>query len=186
MKSLKSLVKVYDNVLPRDICKRLINTFESHPELQERFDDDGYPNFTQMNLTKNQLKIGTEEHEVLQNVSFACLKMYEKDLDLQGEFPAEYALEQFRLKKYNNDGYDRFDDHVDVQDYASAKRFLTFFFYLNTVKEGGATEFPRLDIRVKPKEGRCLVFPPLWMYPHCGMIPVSHPKYIVGSYLHYL
>lgn len=185
MKSLKRLVKVYDNVLPKDTCRTLIDKFESSQDIQERYDDDGYPNFTQVNLTKNKLKF-EEEHNVLQNASFACLKMYEDDLDIQGEFPAEYALEQFRLKRYNNDGHDRFDDHVDVQDYATAKRFLTFFFYLNTVDEGGATEFPRLDIQVKPKSGRCLIFPPLWMYPHCGMIPVSHTKYIVGSYLHYL
>lgn len=185
MKSLKNLIRVYDDVLSKELCDKLILSFESNSDLHERYDQGGYPNFTQLNLTSNQLKTGPDLHQSLISTSFDCLKRYERDLDLQGEFPADFAFEHFRLKKYKNDGYDRFDDHVDVQDHKTAKRFLVFFFYLNTVTEGGETEFPRLGYAVRPKRGRCLVFPPLWMFPHCGRIPVSHSKYIVGSYLHY-
>jgi hypothetical protein len=98
-------------------------------------------------------------------------------------FPESHAFEQFRLKKYNNDGHDQFDVHVDVQDYASARRYLAFLWYLNDVQEGGDTVFK--DFIVHPQRGRVLIFPPLWMFPHKGEPPISGPKYILSGYLHY-
>ena len=35
---------------------------------------------------------------------------------------------------------------------------VTALAYLNEVKEGGQTGFPKLNIEVKPKKGDCLVF----------------------------
>ena len=70
-------------------------------------------------------------------------------------------------------------------DYASAKRFLVFFLYLKDNKEG-YTSFPEYDLKVKPKAGRLLMFPPLWTYKHIGHKPIEVPKYIIGSYLHYV
>ena len=79
---------------------------------------------------------------------------------------------------------DEFKEHVDVMDYASAKRFLVFFLYLNN-NTGGLTEFPEYDTMITPKAGRLLMFPPLWTHKHIGHKPLEQPKYIVGSYLHY-
>ena len=70
-------------------------------------------------------------------------------------------------------------------DHDSARRFLVLFFYLNDVEEGGETYFQDIDFTVQPKEGRLLIFPPTWMFPHAGLKPVSNDKYIAGTYLHY-
>ena len=81
--------------------------------------------------------------------------------------------------------------NVDVQSYETARRFLVGFFYLNDVEEGGETAFQQhksvpISVKVKPKAGRLLIFPPLWTHPHIGMKPISEPKYIIGTYLHYV
>ena len=98
-------------------------------------------------------------------------------------FPKENAFEQFRIKKYNNDGNDAFDAHVDVIDYASSRRFLSFFWYLNDVNEGGETVFS--DLTIKPETGKLVIFPPLWMFPHQGNAPISYENYLLSTYLHY-
>jgi len=36
------------------------------------------------------------------------------------------------------------------------------------------------------KKGSILIFPPLWTHLHSGLKPIDKPKYIVGSYLHYV
>ena len=36
---------------------------------------------------------------------------------------------------------------------------MTFFLYLSDVEEGGETYFNKLDLAVKPKKGRALVWP---------------------------
>ena len=76
-------------------------------------------------------------------------------------WPETYGYEAIRMKRYLNNGYDRFDTHVDVRDYASARRFLAFFIYLNDVEEGGETDFvglyrvgTRMPYYIRPQRGR--------------------------------
>ena len=40
----------------------------------------------------------------------------------------KYGLEQIRFKKYVPNNKDEFKSHVDVGDYASARRFLYSFY----------------------------------------------------------
>jgi len=63
---------------------------------------------------------------------------------------------------------------------------MVVFLYLNDVEEGGETYFPQLDVSITPKRGRALMFPANWMYFHQGKKPISNPKYIIGTYLHYI
>jgi prolyl 4-hydroxylase len=42
---------------------------------------------------------------------------------------------------------------------ACGPRILTFFLYLSDVEKGGETNFPNLNIAVKPKRGRALLWP---------------------------
>ena len=122
----------------------------------------------------------------LTSVFTDAVQLYVEDLDLYSDFPAKYAFEENRLKYYNNNEYDQFKDHVDVQNYDSARRFCVCFLYLNDVSLGGETNFPKIDYAVQPKCGRILMFPATWQYRHSGRPPVSDKKYIVVTYLHYV
>jgi hypothetical protein len=66
----------------------------------------------------------------------------------------------------------------------TSRRFISFFWYLNDVAEGGETEF--VDLTIKPEAGKLVIFPPLWMFPHKGNPPISNEKYLLSTYLHYL
>jgi hypothetical protein len=184
MADLVDLIHVHDNVLDSQTCQVLIDFYESNENLQERIDNDGVPNFNQINLTEhhNQDDSIKNVHNFLISKVFEYKKKYYDFIDSRC-FPEQHAFEQFRIKKYNPGGEDRFDTHVDVKDYASARRFLSFLWYLNDVDEGGETIF--VDKIIKPKTGTMLVFPPLWMYPHRGAPPISGSKYIMSTYLHY-
>ena len=52
--------------------------------------------------------------------------------------------------------------------------------------EKGETIFPQHHFTSKSKQGNILIFPSLWPWSHSGNFPVDTPKYIVGSYLHYV
>ena len=94
-------------------------------------------------------------------------------------------LKQIRLKRYLANDKDEFAPHVDSMNVESAKRFLVFFIYLDD-NERGETNFPQLGLASPCKQGSLLMFPPLWPWVHAGMKPVKKPKYMVGSYLHYI
>ncbi len=181
---LNDFIRVYDNVLEPNICQFLIDLFEKNYDKHQRVENNKIPNFTQFNLTDN-CKLSDKvdnTHNFLISKVFEYKKKYYELFD-ENCFPKNHNFEQFRIKKYNNDGNDLFDTHVDVTDYSSARRFLSFMWYLNDVDEGGETIFPGL--KIKPRVGSMLVFPPLWLFPHRGNPPISNTKYLLSTYLHY-
>ena len=184
MDELNDFIHIYENALESNICDLLVSLFDQTSDKHERFENEGKPNFTQFNLTENK-EISSEVNQihnhVIKNV-FTYRDKYYEFVDTR-VFPKDHAFEQFRIKKYNPGGEDRFDTHVDVVDYSTARRFLSFMWYLNDVETGGETVFK--DLTIKPKKGTLLIFPPLWLFPHKGNPPISESKYIMSTYLHY-
>jgi len=184
MVELNDFIHVYENALESDICDFLISLFEQVSDKHERHDNEGKPNFTQFNLTEYR-ELAPEVNQVHNCIIKKIFEYRDQYYEFTDRrvFPEENAFEQFRIKKYNPGGEDRFDTHVDVVDHESARRFLSFMWYLNDVESGGETIFK--DLSVQPKKGTLLIFPPLWMFPHKGNSTLSGPKYIMSAYLHY-
>jgi hypothetical protein len=184
MDELNDFIHIYENALESDICNFLVSLFDQSSDKHERFDNEGKPNFTQFNLTENKetsLEVNQVHNHVIKKV-FTYRDKYYEFVDTR-VFPKDHAFEQFRIKKYNPGGEDRFDTHVDVLDYSSARRFLSFMWYLNDVEIGGETVFK--DLIIQPKGGTLVIFPPLWLFPHKGNAPIRESKYIMSTYLHY-
>ena len=187
MVRLNDLIVTHENSLSSSVCDKLIAIFESQSKHHEILSQEGKPNFTQYNMTRNLVEFLDDEevkkiHNKLIQTVFKHRDEYYKYVH-RDVFPDSHAFEEFRIKRYNTGGEDRFDTHVDVKDYSSARRFLSFFWYLNDVDEGGETEFD--DLIIKPKKGTLVIFPPLWMFPHKGNPPISGTKYLLSTYLHY-
>jgi prolyl 4-hydroxylase len=184
MDELQDFIHIYENALEPDICNFLIDLFDQVPDKQERHDNDGKPNFTQFNFTENR-ELTPEVNQVHNHIIRKIFEYRDKYYEFVDNrvFPEDHALEQFRIKKYEPNGVDQFDTHVDVVDYGTARRFLSFMWYLNDVESGGQTIFK--DVQIQPKQGTLIMFPPLWMFPHKGEPPISGPKYIMSAYLHY-
>ena len=183
-----NFIQVYPNVLGSNLCQALIDLLESSPESQMRVDNYERPNFSQISL--QQMQEGERFLEPVMQAMKQCFQRYSHSLPSFAKyFPHRFTLEQFRVKKYRNDGIDVFEDHVDVRDYTSARRFLACLFYLNTVEEGGETEFffPNDQNRlIKPIQGQVAIFPPNWQFPHRGRKTISGNKYIMSSYFHFI
>ena len=184
MDELKDLIHVYENALEPDVCSFLIALYDGTSDKHERFDNDGKPNFTQFNFTENR-ELSPEVNNVHNHIIKKVFEYRDKYYEFVDKrvFPKEQALEQFRIKKYETNGTDQFDTHVDVVEYSTARRYLSFLWYLNDINDGGKTVFK--EIEIQPKQGTLIMFPPMWMYPHRGEPPISNPKYIMSTYLHY-
>jgi len=74
------------------------------------------------------------------------------------------------------------DFSVDLKN--NKNRIITYLWYLNDVEEGGETDFPDLNLKIKPEAGKLLLFPATWDFPHCGKMPISSNKYIVTGWLY--
>ena len=139
---------------------------------------------------KAEKKENLSEWDKIKENFVNMMKTYEdkfkKDMNIhKDDFPPIISMENIRIKKYLPNDKDEFKIHVDVLRALLAKRFLVYILYLTDVEEGGETYFPRQNIKVKPKEGRLVMFPPFWSLPHSGLKPIKGTKYVIMSYLHY-
>jgi len=183
---MKRYIKIYNNVLDKTICDDMIDLFDQNPKQQEEHNNDAM-NFKQINMHKNK-DTWSNYIDIIQTKFNLALQQYKSECKIADfRWPNEFAFEEFRIKRYEpHEGI--FNEHVDAIDSYSAKRFLVFFIYLNSGKsaDDGGTEFTELEVISPRVQGAMLMFPPLWTYPHIGLQPTTSPKYIVGSYLHYV
>lgn len=88
----------------------------------------------------------------------------------------------YQIQKYTPDGF--YDWHDDWRfDERLGSRILTYIWYLNTVDEGGWTEFLSGE-KIKPEIGKILIFPATWTYVHRGCKPINQDKYICTGWVY--
>lgn len=177
-----SYIKVYDDVIDEDYCSRLIEKFHSNKDEWIVRDTQEF-SFNEINLVKSSQIFG-EELAYLYNIFDGYVDRYVEDCGIESyQFPDSYGFEEMRMKHYEA-GKGNFKPHIDA-DAKSLKRFLVFFLYLDS-GIGGETFFCDTEISCARKPGRLIMFPPMWTFPHAGLMPIDNDKHIIGSYLHYV
>lgn len=175
----KSSIYVTDNVMPGDLCEELIERFEKCPDKKKGRVSGGvfeeikkssdlfisnHPDFKDLDQRIFQTLEGPFQ-EFMNNVLVNFRYVRDEGYILQRTQPGEFYL-----------------THFD-QDEIYPNRQLAALFYLNDVEQGGETDFPYLDVRVKPRKGRLCLFPPFWTHKHAGLPPISNTKYIISTWL---
>jgi hypothetical protein len=95
-----------------------------------------------------------------------------------------HGIHQIRMQKtLVGGGYHIW--HCETASRDTAVRLLTFTVYLNTVDEGGETEFLYYPKRVKAETGRALMFPAGFTHTHRGNPPISNDKYIITGWIEF-
>lgn len=183
MHNLKDYIQVYDGALEEGFCANLIDGFERMTDLQRRNGRGIRPGLD--NSAWTEMNVGSMADKAFLGFFLAqidtYLGRYNASLGLGIPIPSRPKTDRLTLKRYRPGG-DAFEPHFDSID-AFSGRYLVFLWYLNTVAEGGETEFCDLDVKVAPRTGRLLMFPPYWMFQHAGRPPVSGDKYILSTYL---
>lgn len=185
----------YKNVIDPFLCKEIIKLFEYDNNKQRGHVLGGVvPN------VKNtiDLQIGhtnpllesewTKVKNLLIETLDKCVNKYYKSVNAD-LFKDDYRdviffqYDGFLIQKYiKNEGL--YTYHNDFHYQAYRYRLLTFIFYLNTIDNGGETEFKYGKYKIKPEAGKLVLFPASWTYPHCGKMPFSDNKYIITGWLY--
>jgi hypothetical protein len=187
----KNSMMVYNWAMPIEDCKMIIQKFEQvlryDKSLMDVVDTE-HKKFIEINIDKYG-DFWKEPREKFTGMMEEYVDRFKQNLNIgdKGEFPPVIDRENIRIKKYLPNDKDEFKRHVDVlrSKGPSSKRFLVIILYLNDVEEGGETHLPKQEIMISPRAGRMLMFPPFWTHPHAGLKPISGPKYVMMSYLHY-
>ncbi|AIX14412.1 hypothetical protein Syn7803C43_17 [Synechococcus phage S-MbCM6] len=92
-------------------------------------------------------------------------------------------LEDPKIQYYKpGEGY--FVPHCERSgpDMPSALRHLVFMTYLNTVTDGGGTEFLNYERVTNAVKGKTLIWPADWTHVHRGITSPSEDKYIITGW----
>lgn len=186
---MNNYITLYENTLSPNDCQNLIEKFELHTHLHEpehiAASDGWHMQFTQIKLANH--KEFENENLQLRALFLQAIAAYKKEHKIkEHQWPKKFNLEPIRMKRYLPDSNERFDEHVEVTNLMTARRFLAAFIYLNDDYEGGETEFPQFKIVVKPKQGNIVLFPAMWNWLHKGNPVKNKQKYIVGTMMHYV
>ena len=93
-----------------------------------------------------------------------------------GQFELNYDDSGFQLQKTTPGGF--YDWHHDDMGH----RKYTYIFYLNDIDHEGETEFAN-GLKIKPEQGKGLIFPATWTYAHRGIAPKDEIKYIATGWI---
>jgi prolyl 4-hydroxylase len=182
---LQHFIRWYDDDLDPALCQRMVESFHGLSRFHQpngRVARAGLEDsaWTEINVTRysdaalqgyfrERIDLGLERYNDDTGVGPIRIPNSPKTADLI-------------LKRYRAGGDEGFQPHFDALLEVS-NRYLVLLWYLNDVADGGETEFPQLGIRVSPRAGRLLMFPPYWMYQHAGLPPRSNDKFILSTYL---
>lgn len=179
------------NVLSGEFCQQVIDKFESLP------------------YTKRQEGVvlnGIVRRDIKQSFDYKIDKNDDewKDIDKVFYDKLSYGLETYSdyLKEIHpelsyiignnarDSGYQIqktmpggfYNWHHDFFVQTQGPRILTYIWYLNTITEGGYTEFVDKTL-IQPEQGKMVIFPATWTCLHRGVPPVFEKKYLVTGWL---
>lgn len=96
--------------------------------------------------------------------------------------PGEISAQQYRR---GVGGYHYWHSEIYPRDASceTLHRVLLFMYYLNTVVEGGETEFLFQERKITPRQGRMVIAPASFTHTHKGHVPLSGDKLILTSWV---
>jgi len=114
----------------------------------------------------------------LNNIFFKSFDPVEKD------YMASYAMfadshDSYGILKYGKG--QKFTNHID--DHKDYHRRVSTVYYLNDNYKGGEINFPRFNIKFKPKANQMIIFPSTYVYNHSVSEVTEGFRYAVVSWM---
>jgi len=188
---INNFIGVYDNYITKEECDKAIKLYEDENKFNKTINRMATENASI--LEKQDKQYFAASHNL--NVWWDSLKpmMFNFDMawkhyikntgavDAYGGVPFYFTSLKIQ-KTLPTEGYHIW--HVEhAKGFDNEPRAFVFTIYLNTIKEGGETEFLHFSKRVSPKTGRIVIWPAGFPYVHRGNSPLSGEKYIVTSWM---
>jgi len=173
-----------ENALPAEICEEMIRRFE------EKTDQQYAGRIGQLQKQDQSIKKSTDlvvsgkedwqdvDRYLFRSLGLAMRVFREQYPYFKGPFKdMGYAIQRTLPGEF-------YHWHIDGGSHEFSQRQLVAVWYLNDVPgPGGETEFLFQDIKIKPQQGKLLLFPPFWTHEHRGAVLNAGIKYIATTWV---
>lgn len=171
-----------------DVCDGLISFFEESDKKKPGSIGQG---------VNEDFKISTDVTVIPRNPD-SRIQDYLKEL---GNVCKEYTLKypwcstnqdiwglntNFNIQKYKpSEGFFGWHTEKSTMSDLVGTRHLVFMTYLNTVNDGGETEWFHQEIKIQPRKGLTMIWPVDWTHVHRGVTSKTETKYITTGWYTY-
>jgi hypothetical protein len=170
--------------LPDFLCRDMIQRFEARQDeqYQGRIGQTAYED-SSIKKSTDLVVSGKEHWKDVDNNLFRSLGLALKEFrEVYPYFKGPFKDMGYAIQRTNPD--EHYHWHIDGGSHDFSQRQLVALWYLNDVEgPGGETEFLFQDIKVKPEEGKLILFPPFWTHEHRGVTLEKGVKYIATTWV---
>ena len=170
------------------ICDKLINWFESNPELQNQgvllrdTIDKSLKDSMDINILPRW-----QEHPFIDYFTELgqVVEEYKKLYPMCDNFQENWGVvEGVNIQRYKpGQGFHTY--HCERTGPDSAHRHMVFMTYLNDVTDGGETEWEYQRLKVKPEKGLTVIWSADYTFSHRGITSPTQTKYITTGWYGY-
>ena len=179
----KDSIGVYENALPKELCKEIID-FSLKMPLETRGKDEGGDLMKKDALQAIELYNSELAQKINTFIRNNIFPLYSSKYSIFNRV-GPYMINYFKFQKtLPTEGYHVW--HCENDGWDTMHRLAVYTIYLNDVEEGGETEFLYQSLRIKPTRGTITIFPSLYTHTHRGNPPLSGEKYIVTGWIDYI
>jgi len=189
-------IYIANTMFPDDLCDLIISLFDKKEKAFRKNgfnDNQGHFHKNTGNNQRLDEQCFVDEMDMLQDVGDGNLcndinmylneavKEYSSNFEVLSDIPLRSTRQKLQKTKPGG-GYHVW--HCEQSLLELAERVLTWSIYLNTIEEGGETEFLHQGKRIKAEKGKILIFPASFTHTHRGNPPLSGDKYILTGWWH--
>jgi hypothetical protein len=173
-----------ENALPRDVCREMIRRFEKKTDQQYQgligqtmYQDSGIKRSTDLALS-GKADWKDIDQLLFRSIAVVLREFRERFPYFKGAFKdMGYAIQRTLPGEY-------YHWHIDGGSHSFSQRQLVAIWYLNDVEgPGGETEFRFQEVKIKPREGKLVLFPPFWTHEHRGVTLEKGVKYLATTWI---
>jgi len=182
-------IQIYDNALSKDACNNIIAYFNDQPNLEQgrtgkgiRKDIKNGKNLTVLFKDCSKFMHDLLGSDIIPSLNIGIEK-YKKKFPFLEEVSFWEMDYTFNIQKFDGKEEGYFTRHCESDGTIKNTRMLVWMIYLNNAKSGTRFYYPRRD--VKAKQGRLVIWPADWTYPHSGIIPNRGEKYLMTGWYSY-
>ena len=184
-------IEVYDNILSKEECNKIIKYFEDSSWKERAFiagsaTKEIQPKFKNgSNLTVRLSDCDKTMYNYLKEYILPALGKglgeYKKKFPFINHGLDAWSMEDaFNIQKFDGKEEGYFVQHCESCTSRNCNRMLVWMIYLNNAKCGTRFYYPTRD--VKAKQGRLVLWPAGWTHPHSGILPNIGEKYMITGW----
>ena len=170
---------IYEKNINKKICKDLILLYENS-------DKKEYINEKDVKMTQGVFHISNPNLSDYLKVLNKLIKQYIKKYKHINYGQQPWTIyPNIKIQKYQpNENYGEW--HSESTGYrGNNNRLLVFSTFLNTIDQGGETEFFYQKQKIKAEESKTILFPSFWTHTHRGN-KTKETKYIITGWCTYV